>query len=122
MVTTESDGKLRPTSAALNLRRDETGCSVDVFGRLPDPDNPLSVLAGHPAEWGLATCTAGDARSDDTHRVVGKPLPDDPAHAEVIPTATTRSAQKRNFKTLAEKMTFLREPVMDSPDVAAPPD
>jgi hypothetical protein len=124
MVTTESDGKLRPTSAALDLRRDlgETGCSVDIQARLSDPEHPLTVLAGHPAEWGLATCTAGDARSDDTHRVVGEPLPDDPAHAEVIPVATTRKAQKRNFKALAERMRFLRDPVMATPDVAAPTD
>jgi hypothetical protein len=78
------------------------------------------VLAGHPAEWGLATCTAGDARNDGTHRVVGQPLADDPAHAEVIPTATTRTAQKRNFKALAEKMRFLRDPVIPPPDMAVP--
>jgi hypothetical protein len=114
LVATTSDGTRRPSSAALTLRDDDIGCSVDVQARLPDPQKPLTVLAGHNPNWGVATCAAGDARADDLHRVVGKPEPDDHAHAEVIPTATSRKAQKRNFKALAEKMQFLREPVMPS--------
>ncbi|HTA98829.1 MAG TPA: hypothetical protein VK730_14450 [Solirubrobacteraceae bacterium] len=120
LITRASDGTTRPSSAALTLRDGEVGCSVDILGRLPDPGAPLTVLTGHDPNWGVATCTAGDARADQLHRVVGKPELGDEAHAEVIPTATTRKAQKRNFKALAEKMTFLRDPVMAPPDVAVP--
>lgn len=120
MVTTESDGKLRPSSAALELRAGEAGCSVHVQARLPDPQDPLAVLDGHSQEWGVATATAGDARDEDRHRVVGAPREDpppradDPAHAEVVPTATSRTKQKRHFGALAARMTFLQEPVMAS--------
>jgi hypothetical protein len=113
MVTTESDGKLRPTSAALALREGETGCSVDVRGRLEDPDEPLTVLDGHDAAWGVATCTAGAARTDGAHHVVSDELPDNRAHAQVVPTATSKSAQRRNFKSLAERMTFVQDPVIE---------
>lgn len=122
MVTTESDGRLRPSSAALELRDGEIGCSVHVQGRLPNPPDPLIVLEDHSQDWGVATATAGDARDQDRHRVVGAPRTDPPpraddrAHAEVMPTATSRTAQKRNFGALAAKMTFLQEPVMASRD------
>ena len=118
MVTTESDGKLRPTSAALALREGETGCSVDVRRRLADPGEPLTVLARHDAAWGVATCTAADARKDGAHHVISDVLPDNPAHAQVVPTAPSRNAQKRNFKVLAERMTFVQDPVMESPGSA----
>jgi hypothetical protein len=122
MIATESDGRLRPSSAALELRDDETGCSVHVQGRLPNPLDPLIVLEGHSRDWGVATATAGDARDQDRHRVVGAPRTDppprtdDPAHAEVVPTTTSRTARKRNFGALAARMMFLREPVMASQD------
>jgi hypothetical protein len=61
MIATESDGRLRPSSAALELRDGEIGCSVHVQGRLPNPPDPLIVLEGHSQDWGVATATAGDA-------------------------------------------------------------
>lgn len=120
MVATESDGRLRPSSAALELRDGETGCSVHVQRRLPNPQEPLIVLEGHSQDWGVATATAGDARDQDRHRVVGAPRTDpppradDPAHAEVVPTAPSRTARKRNFGALAARMAFLQEPLMTS--------
>lgn len=115
MVTVDAQGRTRPTSAALDLRPEETYCSVDVQSRLRDPTDPFITAEGHPPEWGLASCTAGDARRDGLHWVAGDPCPDDPAHTRVIPTATSRKAQKRNFGKLAERMTFLREPGMSGP-------
>ena len=120
MVAAESGGRLRPSSAALELRDGEAGCSVHVQARLPNPRDPLIVLEGHCRDWGVATATAGDARDQDRHRVVGAPRTDhppradDPAHAEVVPTATSRTAQKRHFRALAARMTFVQEPVMTS--------
>jgi hypothetical protein len=110
LLARRTDGGLRPSSAALELRDGETGCSVDVRERLRDPSSPLDALSGHPATWGLAECPAGAARADDRHRVVGDALRDNQAHALIVPTASSRARQKRNFGKLAESMTFLREP------------
>lgn len=115
MVTVDAQGRARPTSAALDLRPGETYCSVDVQSRLRDPTDPFITVEGHPSEWGLASCTADDARRDGLHWVAGDPLPDNPAHTRVIPTATSRKARKRNFGKLAACMTFLREPMMPGP-------
>jgi hypothetical protein len=117
MVTIDGQGRARPTSAALELRPEETYRSVDVQTRLRDPTDPFIAAERHPPEWGLARCTAGDARRDSLHRVVGDALPDNP-HTQVIPTATSRSAQKRNFRQLAMCMTFLREPLMPPSEVS----
>jgi hypothetical protein len=111
MVSQEGDGKVRVTSAAL-IRRGERGCSVSVQTRLPNPDAPLEILTDHQETWGVAACTAGTARNGGEHNVIGRPEPDNPAHAEIIPTAATRKAQKRSLKALAERMHFIREPVV----------
>lgn len=110
MVALRPDGRLRPSSAALELRDDEVGCSVDVREWLPEPDSPLSSLDGCPAGWGLAACLAEAPRRDDHHRVVGDKLDDNPAHALIVPTAETRAKQKRHFGKLAEAMTFIQAP------------
>ncbi len=112
MVTVDRDGRQRPTSAALELRPDETYCSIDIQSRLRDPTDPFITTEGHPPGWGLASCSAGDARRDGLHWVAGDPTPENPAHGRVIPTATSRSAQKRNFSRMATCMTFLREPTI----------
>ena len=52
----------------------------------------------------------GVARNDGEHIVVSEPELDNPAHAEIIPTAQSRKAQKRSLKALAERMVFLRNP------------
>jgi hypothetical protein len=122
MVKVDSEGTLRPSSAALVFPPDNIGCSVDVQGLLPDPSAPLDVLTPYPVEWGLATCAAGDAREGGQHHVVGKPEAENPAHAEVVPTVSSRKEQKRNFSMLASRMRFLREPVTVSPNMAAPTD
>jgi hypothetical protein len=108
-----SDGKggRRLSSGALELRPPEDGCSVDVQGRLADPAKPESVLEGHPSEWGLACFSAHDARAC-RHIVAGDPLPDNKAHALVVPQAQSRSAQKRNFSDLAKRAKLLKEPEM----------
>jgi len=115
MVAEESDGKLRVTSAAL-IRKGETGCSVSVQSRLPDPEAPLDLLEGFPETWGVVACTAGAARDHGERRVVGRPEDNNLAHAEVIPNASSRKEQKRSLKALAERMHFIREPVFGGPN------
>ena len=113
LVADDGQGGKRPSSAALELRENDDGCSVDVQCRLADPGAPESALAGCPADWGLASFAAGAARVEDRHRVVGNPLEDNEAHALVVPVATTRAAQKRNFSMLARQMTWVRQPGRD---------
>lgn len=110
LLARRPDGGMRPSSAALELRDGESGCSVDVRERFRGPGSPLDALSGYSSTWGLAECPAGAARVDDRHRVVGDPLDDNEAHALIVPTASSRARQKRNFGKLAESMTFLREP------------
>jgi hypothetical protein len=114
MVAREANGQIRPSSAALELREDETACSVDVLERTVAPERPLDVMVGYDERWGLASCTAGAAREEDRHRVVGDPIEDNAAHALIVPTAESRAAQKRNFSTLARRMTFVRNPELPS--------
>jgi hypothetical protein len=110
-----SDGKggRRLSSQALELRESEEGCSVDVQSRLVDPANRESVLNGHPSAWGLACFLAQDARACQ-HNVAGDPLPDNQAHALVVPLAESRTAQKRNFSDLAKRASLLKEPEMNN--------
>lgn len=110
----DGTGGRRVSSAALELRDDETGCSVEVQERLADPQHPVMLLDGCPPDWGLACCAASDARYQDLHRVVGDPLVDDPAHAHIVPTVIGRKAQKRNFSDLAKRMRWVREPTMSA--------
>lgn len=110
LLADDGRGSKRPSSAALELRDDETGCSVDVQGRLLRPEDPESAVAGHPVEWGLARFSTGAARFEDQHRVVGDARMDNAAHALVIPTAASRAAQKRNFSRLARAMEWVRPP------------
>lgn len=110
LLANDGRGGKRPSSAALELRAGEAGCSVDVQGRLPDPRDPESAASGFPAEWGLASFSTEAARSHDRHRVVGDAQIDNEAHALVVPTAETRPAQKRNFSRLAREMRWVREP------------
>lgn len=109
MVAREGDGTLRVTSAAL-IRKGERGCSVSVQSRLANSADPLAVLIGFSETWGLAGCSAGSARNHGEHNVVGRPEEDNAAHAEVIPTAPSRKAQKRSLKALAMRMNVIREP------------
>jgi hypothetical protein len=110
LLARRANGELRPSSAALVLREEETGCSVDVMEWLADPRKPLEALTGFPDSWGLARCFAEVPRREDRHRVVGDVDEDNPAHAQMIPTTPSRSKQKRHFGMVAEEMTFLREP------------
>jgi len=106
-----SDGKggRRLSSQALELRPPEEGCSVDVRSRLVDPTHPETVLDGHPPEWGIACFVAADARACH-HNVAGDRLPENRAHALVLPLADSRTAQKRNFSDLAKRATLIKEP------------
>jgi hypothetical protein len=117
-VVDDGRGGTRLSSAALDLRPDEEGCSVDVRRLLPDPADPSSVLDGYPQEWGLACLEAGAARRLQ-HNVVGDPLTGDaenPAHALVIPLAASRAARKRNFSELAKTASWIGQPpVLDEP-------
>jgi hypothetical protein len=114
MLACLANGEVRLSSAALELRSDEIGCSVDILERTVTPEAPLSVLDGFDPMWGLASGVVSDARQEDLHRVVGDPLEDDPAHALIVPTAESRNQQKRNFGSLAKKMVLLREPQIPS--------
>jgi hypothetical protein len=111
MLSTQGDGTIRITSAAL-IRKGERGCSVSVRTRLPNPDAPVEILDEHQQRWGIATCTAGVARNGGEHHVTGVPEPNNPAHAEITPTAPTRKEQKRFLKALAERMHLIREPTL----------
>lgn len=109
MITRDADGTLRPTSASLELRKladgsFETGCSVDVQARLPDPTYPASVLKDHPETWGLAAFLVDAARANDWNRVIGSPTAEDAAHALIVPTTSSRPEQKRHFRELARNM------------------
>lgn len=110
MVAREADGRLRPSSAAPELREDESGCSVDILERTATPECPVNVMSGQDPSWGLASCSVRTARADDLHRVVGDPLQDNLAHALIVPSATSRAQQKRNFGIIARAMAFVREP------------
>jgi hypothetical protein len=110
MVSREADGRMRPSSAALELRDNERGCSVDVLERTVAPERPLDLMRDYDLAWGLAWCSAQSARKEDQHRVVGEPLEDIAAHALIVPTTESRSKQKRNFRSLAQRMVFIRDP------------
>ena len=118
MVARDANGRMRPSSAALELREGETGCSVDVLQRTACPERPLDVMSGYGEDWGLASCSVEAPREEDRHRVVGDPLDegegDNPAHALIVPTAESRAEQKRNFRKLARRMTFIRSPEVPS--------
>jgi hypothetical protein len=110
LLADDGRGGKRPSSAALELRDGETGCSVDVQSRLARPEDPGSVATGHPVGWGLACFSTAAARFEDRHRVVGDAQVDNEAHALVIPTASSRADQKRNFSRLARAMEWVRLP------------
>lgn len=110
LLARRANGELRPSSAALVLREEEIGCSVDVMERLAEPSKPLDALEGFPESWGLARCFAEVPRREDRHRVVGDADKNNPAHAQMIPTARSRAKQKRHFGMVAEEMTFIRKP------------
>jgi hypothetical protein len=111
MISTQGDGSIRITSAAL-IRTGERGCSVSVQSRLHNPEAPVEILDERQQRWGIAACTAGTARNGVEHHVTGIPEPDNPAHAEITPTATTRKAQKRSLKALAGRMRLIHEPIL----------
>lgn len=113
LLADDGKGGKRPSSAALELRDGEAGCSVDVRRLLPDPATPLTSLAGYPTGWGLATFKAADARHEGQHHVARAWLEDNPAHALVVPTAVSRGAQKRNFSRLARAMQWIQPPEME---------
>ncbi len=112
-LASDGQGGRRLSSQALELRPPEEGCSVDVQSRLTDPARPEAVLDGHPSAWGIACFSAGDARACN-HNVAGDSLPQNPAHALVVPLADSRSAQKRNFSSLAKRAKLLKDPEMDA--------
>jgi len=113
LLADDGKGGTRPSSAALELRDGEDGCSVDVRRLLPNPATPLTSLTGCPTGWGLATFTAADARHEAQHHVARAWLEDNPAHALVLPTAASRSARKRNFSRLARTMQWIQPPEME---------
>lgn len=110
MLARLANGNVRLSSAALELRDDERGCSVDILERTAIPHDPLAIMEGQDPLWGLASGLVAAARENDLHRVVGDPLEENHAHALIIPTAESRNRQKRNFGELAKKMVILREP------------
>ncbi len=112
-LASDGRGGRRLSSQALELRPPEEGCSVDVQSRLVEPTKPGTVLDGHPPKWGLACFSAHDARTCQ-HNVAGDPLPENQAHALVVPLADSRTAQKRNFSDLAKRATLWKEPEMDA--------
>lgn len=110
MLARKANGEVRLSSAALELRDDERGCSVDILERTEAPDDPLAIMDGQDSAWGLASGLVAAAREDDLHRVVGDPQDDNVAHALIVPTAESRKRQKRNFGELAKNMVILKEP------------
>ncbi len=74
---------------------------------LVDPTKPETVVNGHPAEMGLASVSARDARACQ-HKVVGDRL----GRIRARGSRAAGWALKRNFSNFAKKAKLLKEPEM----------
>ncbi len=53
MLARLANGNVRLSSAALELRDDERGCSVDILERTATPDDPLAIMEGQDPRGAL---------------------------------------------------------------------
>lgn len=101
VVPDRNRGSVRPSSAAFEDPDDGTSMSVFLaYIVFNSGREAKSVLAGHD-DYGLATFTAFLARQKG-QAIVRRPLPDEPAHAEVVgkKTGSVRRALARNCEWL----------------------
>jgi hypothetical protein len=106
-VNDENRGRIRPSTAAFEDHPNGTPMSVVLGQEVLDAGrSPMSVLAGHDG-YGMVTFSAGLARSK-RQGVLRKPLPEEPAHAEVV-----------GKKTDSVKKAFARESTWIVPPEAA---
>lgn len=97
-------GEGRPTSAAFKPSERDGGLSVDVRRLLPDATDPTSVLDQYP-EHGLVELRAAAPRELGLD-VIHDPLPENYAHANIVPEAQMdRAAQRRAYRELARRCT-----------------
>jgi hypothetical protein len=95
----ENQGRIRPSSAAFEDHKNGSPMSV-ILGRevIDNGRSAESLLVNHSG-YGLVSFLAGLAR-ENKQGIVRKPIPEEPAHAEVFgnKTKSIRNALAKNSK------------------------